>query len=125
MADDHAEMRLAIHRALSAEFEVVGSVTNGRDLLRDALALLPDVIVADVAMPFLTGPQVMDELKSEGHDVPFVLISGGFSGVDELIEHGATAIVRKIDMVSELTRAVHSAASRKTYVSRSARIGEL
>jgi hypothetical protein len=58
----------------------------------------------------------MDELKSRGHDIPSVLISGGFSGVEELIDHGATGIVRKVDMIPELARAVRSAASRQIYV---------
>jgi DNA-binding NarL/FixJ family response regulator len=125
VADDHRDTRQAIEGVLSAEFDVIGSVANGKDLLRDALALHPDVIVTDIAMPFLSGPQVMDEVKSRGHDIPFVLISVGFSGVDDFIDHGATAIVRKHDMASELAQAVRSAASRKTYVSRSARSANL
>ena len=125
VADDHRDTRHAIEGVLSAEFDVIGSVANGKDLLRDALALHPDVIVTDIAMPFLSGPQVMDELMSRGHDIPFVLVSVGFSGVDDFIDHGAMAMVTKLDMIPELAQAVRCAASRKIYVSRSARSGDL
>jgi CheY-like chemotaxis protein len=54
VADDHTAIRLAIQGQLSTEFDVIGSVANGKDLLRDALALHPDVIVTDIAMPFLS-----------------------------------------------------------------------
>ena len=125
VADDHSGMRQAMERVLSAEFDVIGSVADGNELLRKALALHPDVIVTDIRMPFLTGTEVMQELKSRGRDIPFVLISVAFSAVDDFIGHGATAIVRKFDMVSELTQAVRSAALRKIYVSRSARSANL
>jgi DNA-binding NarL/FixJ family response regulator len=121
VADDRRDIRQTIERFLRAEFEVVGSVENGRDLLRDALALHPDVIVTDISMPFLTGPQVMDELKSRGHHIPFVLISATFFGVDDFLRQGASALVSKLDLTSELAQAVRSAASGHVYVSSSAR----
>lgn len=125
VADDRRDIRQTIERFLRAEFEVVGSVENGRDLLRDALALHPDVIVTDISMPFLTGPQVMDELKSRGHHIPFVLISATFPGVDDFVRQGARALVSKLDLTCELAQGVRSAVSGQIYISRSARTGEL
>ncbi|HXJ96422.1 MAG TPA: response regulator [Terriglobia bacterium] len=125
VADDRRDIRRTIERSLRAEFDVVGSVENGRDLLRDALALHPDVIVTDVSMPFLTGTQVMDELKSRGHHIPFVLISAAFFGVDDFVRQGAKAVVSKLDLSCELAHAVRSAASGQTYISSSARCVDL
>ena len=125
VADDRTDIRQTIEHFLRAEFEVVGSVANGRDLLRDALALHPDVIVTDVSMPFLTGPQVMDELKARGHHIPFVLISAAFFGVDDFVRRGARALVSKLDLSCELAQAVRSAVSGQIYISSSARSVDL
>jgi DNA-binding NarL/FixJ family response regulator len=124
VADDCRDMREVVECVLHAEFEVVGCAANGKDLLGAALALHPDVIVADVRMPFLTGPQVMNELRSQGIDTPFVFISARFPEFQELIRQGAIGIVAKIDMGTELSRAVRCAASRKPYVSRSAAVSD-
>ena len=117
-------MREAVESILRADFELVGSVANGKDLLAAALTLHPDVIVADIRMPFFTGPQVMNELRSHGVETPFVFISTRFPEFQELIRQGANGIVAKLDMFTELSRAVRCAASRELYLSRSAALSD-
>jgi DNA-binding NarL/FixJ family response regulator len=121
VADDHEEMRWAIVKALVGEFDVVGAVADGRRLVEAAIALQSDVIVSDVTMPRLTGPEAMKELKSGCHCMPFVLTSVNLSYVEQLIEQGAAGFVEKIDIGSELVNAVRSAAAREIYFSQSAR----
>jgi CheY-like chemotaxis protein len=118
LAEDHDGTRRAIGLLLSSEFDVIGTVADGESLLYAALALRPDVIVSDIAMPLFTGPQVMNKLMALGHDIPLVLVSADVSEAHQLIGHGAKAIVSKLDMVSELALAVRSAASREIYISR-------
>ena len=120
VADDHEEMRWAIVKALLGHFDVVGAVADGRRLVEAAIVLQPDVIVSDVAMPMLTGPEAMKELKSGCHCMPFVLISVNLSNVEELIEQGAAAFVDKIDIGYELVAAVRSAAAGEIYFSNGA-----
>jgi PleD family two-component response regulator len=55
IADDHNLVAELCKRLLEPEFQVVGTVSNGRDLLRAAAKLKPDVIVVDIAMPVLNG----------------------------------------------------------------------
>ena len=57
IADDHALVRDGLRMNLEArgDFVVVGNAANGRDALAQALALLPDVIIMDIAMPELNG----------------------------------------------------------------------
>lgn len=62
VADDHDEMRWAIVKTLLGHVDVVGAVANGRNLVEAAIVLQPDVIVSDVSMPMLTGPEAMNEL---------------------------------------------------------------
>ena len=95
VADDHEQCRWAIVNLLRVEFEVVAAVADGRNLLHAAMSLLPDVIVSDISMPLLTGPQAMEDLRRMGCDIPFVLVSAANSGVEEYIKRGAAAFVNR------------------------------
>ena len=68
IADDHTLIAELCKRLLETEFEVVGTVADGRALVRAAAELKPDVIVVDVAMPVLNGIdaacQVQQELRA-------------------------------------------------------------
>jgi DNA-binding NarL/FixJ family response regulator len=57
LADDHALVRDGLRMNIEArgDFVVVGEAVNGRDALAQAQALLPDVVVMDIAMPELNG----------------------------------------------------------------------
>jgi DNA-binding NarL/FixJ family response regulator len=55
IADDHTLVADLCKKLLEAEFDVVGTVGDGRALLQSAVDLKPDVIVVDIAMPILNG----------------------------------------------------------------------
>src|SRR5260221_172310 len=112
--------RLTIVQALSNDFKIVGVAGDGEQLVDSAISLNPDVIVTDITMPFLSGPEALKELSDRGYDIPFVLVSVNPFGADELIRQGASAFVDKCDIAYELALAVHSAALGHTYVSRTA-----
>jgi DNA-binding NarL/FixJ family response regulator len=109
IADDHEQMRLTIIQVLS-DFKIVGIVGDGEQLLDSAISLNPDVIVSDISMPFMSGPEAMKELCAQGHDIPFVLVSGDPFGAEEFIRRGAAAFIDKSNIANELAPAVHSAA---------------
>ncbi len=75
VAEDNLEMRWAIIRMVAGQFEVVGSTSDGRSLIDAAMTLAPDIVVTDVSMPFLTGPEAMEILRATGLDIPFVFVS--------------------------------------------------
>jgi DNA-binding NarL/FixJ family response regulator len=62
-------------KLLEPEFEVVGTVANGRDLLHAAVKLKPDVIVVDIAMPVLNGLDAGRRLKEELHTVKLLYLT--------------------------------------------------
>jgi DNA-binding NarL/FixJ family response regulator len=107
-------------RLLAGEFEVVGSTADGRNLIDATITLAPDVVVTDVSMPFLTGPEAMEVVKATGLDIPFVLVSADADGVEDYIEGGALGFVHKPDMACELARAIAAAGRGDVYVSRGA-----
>jgi DNA-binding NarL/FixJ family response regulator len=120
IAEDNQEMRWAIIRMLAGEFEVVGSTSDGRNLIDATLTLAPDIVVTDVSMPFLTGPEAMEILRATGLDIPFVFVSADTDGVESYIEAGALGFVHKPDMPRELARAIAAAVRGNVYVSRGA-----
>jgi DNA-binding NarL/FixJ family response regulator len=121
IAEDHEQMRSQLVRSLCLEFDVVGSVSNGGKLVDVAVSLNPDVIVSDVQMPVLSGPEAMEILRRTGCDIPFVLISISSCGAEQFLKQGAAAFVEKLDIGYELAHAVRLAACGIKYLSRSVR----
>ena len=63
LGDDHGLLLEAFTRLLEPEVTVVGRVTDGRALVRAALELRPDVVVADVSMPELNGLEAGRQIR--------------------------------------------------------------
>jgi DNA-binding NarL/FixJ family response regulator len=63
LADDHNLLVEALEIMLSPHFEVVGTFSNGRELLEGAPALNPEVIVLDIGMPVLNGLRAGARIK--------------------------------------------------------------
>lgn len=120
VADDHEECRWTMANLLCTECDVIASVADGRKLVDAAMSLLPDVIVSDMSMPFLTGIEAMEELQRKGYKIPFVLVTAAKSGAEDYIKRGAMAFVTKVDIGHDLMIAVFSAALGQVCVSRSA-----
>jgi DNA-binding NarL/FixJ family response regulator len=120
IADDHEQCRWAMASLLCTKFDLVAVVDNGRKLVDAAASLLPDVIVSDISMPFLTGIQAMEELSGKGYEIPFVLVSTANSEPEDYIKVGAMAFVNKADMGHDLVAAVSSAVLRQAALSRDA-----
>ncbi len=94
LADDHTIVIEGLERLLKEQdFDVVGAVRDGQQLVDAARRLRPEVIVTDLSMPGLTGLDVLARLKSErveskvivltmhrDPDVATLAIRGGASG---------------------------------------------
>jgi DNA-binding NarL/FixJ family response regulator len=113
IAEDHEQMRCGLIKWLSARFEIVGAVKDGVYLVDAAISLHPDVIVSDILMPRLTGPQALKELAIKGYCIPFVFVSSE----TQLLREGAWSLVDKMDIPLELEKAIDTAALGKPYIS--------
>ena len=69
IADDHPIVAEGVRKVLQSSCEIVGVVGDGRALLEEAPKLLPDVIVLDIAMPFLNGFDAAERLKESLPDM--------------------------------------------------------
>lgn len=77
LADDHEGIRSAIRCLLehSSEIVVVGEADNGKAALQLVREKEPDVLVLDVAMPGMSGLEVMHELSVTHSPVRILLLS--------------------------------------------------
>ena len=66
VAEDHLAMRAKVVSLLKSGFDVVALVGDGSSAVEAANKLMPDVLVLDVSMPILNGPDVARRLKGPG-----------------------------------------------------------
>jgi DNA-binding NarL/FixJ family response regulator len=118
LADDHALMLEGLLRLLSGEFEIVGTVTNGRAVLEEAKRLNPDVIVLDVSMPELNGIEAARRLGAVLPSAKIVFVTQQLDPayVHAAFAAGAMAYVAKQSAAKDLVEAIRMAMSDRYYV---------
>ena len=118
LADDHTLVVEAFTKLLEPEFEVVGTVADGRALLASAPQLNPDVIVVDLGMPLLNGMEAGQELKRRLPQAKLIVLtmSEDYDLAAEALRHWASAYLLKKSAGSELVRAIREVIKGKTYV---------
>ncbi len=69
VADDHPEIVKAICRLLALDCEVVGTVSDGSDVLGAAQRLRPDMLVIDLNLPTISGLEAVpaDHTRAAGN----------------------------------------------------------
>jgi DNA-binding NarL/FixJ family response regulator len=75
LADDHPMIRDGLRKMLEPEFEVVGSVGDGRALVRAVIDLTPDLVLLDVGMPLLSGLDAAREIKKLAPRVKLIFLT--------------------------------------------------
>lgn len=119
LADDHARLLEAFRRLLEPDFEVVGCVANGRDLLERAAALDPDVVVADIAMRLVDGIEACVRIKEAlpRAAVVFLSVNPEPHVAAEAFQAGASAYLLKSAAANELAVATHAALEGRRFLS--------
>ena len=120
LADDHALVRAGMKALIeSAEgFEVVGEASNGREAVRLARALKPDVALLDIAMPELNGLDAARRLAAECPEVRVLILSMHTDPayVREAMQAGTAGYVLKEAGVEELELAIRAALRGERYL---------
>jgi CheY-like chemotaxis protein len=98
LVEDSRFLRMATERALQkAGYNVIG-VTDGEQAMHSAVECTPDVIVLDMLLPKLGGPQVLRALKQDAGtaSIPVVVLSSlPQTNESKLIEEGADRYMEK------------------------------
>jgi len=118
LADDHKIVAEGLRSLLEPEFELVGIVEDGRELLTRAKELNPDVIVADITMPLLNGIEAVEQLKKAGSNakVVFLTMHHDVTYANRAFEAGASGFVLKHSAPDELITAIREALRGRKYV---------
>ena len=118
LADDHAIVAEGLATLLKDHFDLVGVVGDGNELIDAARKLRPDVIVADIAMPVLSGLEALRRLKaarSEGK-VIFLTMHADAQLAAEAFRAGACGYVLKQSAGEELIAAIQEVLQGRTYL---------
>jgi DNA-binding NarL/FixJ family response regulator len=118
LADDHKIVVEGLRSLLQAEFELAGTVGDGRALVAAALNLHPDVIVADISMPLLNGIEAARQLKKSGvkAKIIFLTMQTDLAYAIRALEAGASGYVLKHSATSELVKAIRDVLKGNMYV---------
>jgi DNA-binding NarL/FixJ family response regulator len=118
LADDHAIVAEGLATLLQGHFDLVGTVGNGNELVDTARKLRPDVIVADIAMPLLSGLEALRRLKAARSTakVIFLTMHADAQLATEAFRAGATGYVLKQSAGEELIAAIQEVLQGRTYL---------
>jgi len=121
LADDHAMMRDGLQSLLAAtpDIEVIGSVSNGRDAVSQAIALKPDVIIMDISMPEMNGIEAAGLLRKKNPEISVIMLSMHSSSehIYRAFNAGAIGYLLKESAGGEIVSAVRTVHAGRTYLS--------
>lgn len=115
LADDHTLVRQGLRALLEreADIKVIGEATNGREVIRKAEMLRPDVIVMDISMPRLNGIEATQKITTDHPGVRVVVLSmhAGEDYVKGMLRAGASGYVLKDAPANDLLSAIRAVAA--------------
>jgi len=120
IADDHAIFRAGLRMLINAEpdMEVTGEAGNGREALRKARELQPDVSLMDITMPESSGLQALEQLRQVcPHTRVLVLtMHEDPAYVRAVLAGGGSGYVPKRAAHSDLLAAIRAVYQGRTFV---------
>jgi two-component system response regulator NreC len=121
IADDHGIVRKGLRLQLEqhTNFEVVGEATEGREAVRMADELSPDVVIMDIAMPNLNGIQATTQVVKKNPQIGVIILSmySDETYLMRTLAAGAKGYLLKDSADVDLHRAVEVVAQGKPFFS--------
>jgi len=118
MADDHTILVEAFRKLLEPQYDIVGTVSDGRALLDIAPQLRPDVVILDIGMPLMNGLEAGLRLKEVMPNVKLIFLTMNEDPdlAMEAMRSGASGYLLKSSAAEELLRAIQMALKGKPYI---------
>jgi len=115
LADDHPVVRQGLAALLTSvpNITVAGTAATGREAVRAAVTLRPDVMVMDIQMPELNGIAAAREIARVAPEVAVLMLTmfDDDDSVFAAMRAGARGYVLKGAQQDEIVRAIHAAAA--------------
>jgi len=120
LVDDHSMFRQGLHAVLETQdFDIVGEGSDGREAVRLARSLDPDVAILDVSMPLLNGIDAAREIHRLAPRTQVVLLTmyKEDAYVLEALRAGIRGYVLKAQAASDLVAAIREVMRGSVYLS--------
>ena len=121
IADDHKIVcdGLKALLAVQPEMEVVAQASNGREAVKLAIKLKPDIVIMDVAMPDLNGLEALRQILSDQPQIKVIALSmhSDRRYVTGMLTAGASGYILKQCAFEELVHAIHIVLANQVYLS--------
>lgn len=119
LVDDHDVVRRGLREQLSQQkgWEICGEASNGREAVKLALALAPDVAIIDLSMPDLNGLEATRQIRRELPRTEILIFTMHETEhlIREVLSAGARGYVLKSDAGRHLISAVEALSHRKPF----------
>jgi two-component system response regulator NreC len=121
LGDDHTIVRQGLRKILEdqPEWEVIAEAADGREAVRQALALNPDVAVLDIGMPLLSGIEATRQILRRLPDLGILILSmhSDEAFITPALQAGARGYLLKDSADTDLIRGVTAVAAGKSFFS--------
>ncbi len=121
LADDHQIVSEGIAALIERQhdMEVVGTAFEGREAVRLARALAPDVVLMDVAMPGMSGVEATRQILAQAPATRVLCLSMHVERrfVSAVLEAGAAGYLLKDCAQEELAEAIRQVTAGRSYLS--------
>jgi NarL family two-component system response regulator LiaR len=121
IVDDHAVVRqgLKMFLGLDPELDVIGEGSDGKEAIRLARQLQPDVVLMDLLMPGMNGIEAIEILRKEMPDIEVIALTSVLEdqSVVGAIRAGAIGYLLKDTEADELIRSIKAAAEGQVQLS--------
>jgi DNA-binding NarL/FixJ family response regulator len=121
LADDHTVVRQGLRKVLEErpDWVVVAEAGNGRDAVKHAEELKPDIAIVDVAMPLLNGIETTRQIvkRAPGTRVLVLTMHSDEAYVNQILKAGASGYLLKDSADVDLIEAVSAVSQGKSFFS--------
>lgn len=121
VVDDHEMVRESLSKVLDSfdELKVIGTASNGKEAIKLAKELAPDVVVMDFKMPVMCGKEATEKIIAHMPATKIVIISAEDKHPvpSMLMKAGAYGFVSKGGSLTEVVDAIKHAMRGKRYLS--------
>ena len=121
LADDHTVVRQGLRKVLEErpDWVVVAEACNGRDAVKHAEELKPDVAILDVAMPLLNGIEATRQIvkRAPATRVLVLTMHSDEAYVNQILKAGASGYLLKDSADVDLIEAVSAVSQGKSFFS--------
>jgi len=122
LADDHKIVRTSLGKLLEREinFEIIGEADNGRETVKLATELIPDIVIMDIGMPELNGVEATKQIIQVSDKIKIIALSmhSDRMFITGMFKAGASGYLLKDCAFNELVDAIKSVMNNKIYLSK-------